>query len=187
RTKERGYTTITNGIDGVIENPDIADIFFDATSAKAHELHAKVLKELNKIVVDLTPAAVGPFFSPAVESIGENTDLENVNMLTCGGQATIPIVHAINDVADVTYGEIVATISSISAGPGTRANIDECTITTRGGTEEAGGADKGQSLISLNPDDPHLMIRHTIYCEVKPVDEATITKSDLARVEVVEQ
>ncbi|MEI3609166.1 acetaldehyde dehydrogenase (acetylating) [Pseudogracilibacillus sp. SO10305] len=187
RAKERGYTTITNGIDGVIENPDIADIFFDATSAKAHELHAKVLKELNKIVVDLTPAAVGPFFSPAVESIGENTDLENVNMITCGGQATIPIVHAINEVADVTYGEIVATISSLSAGPGTRANIDEFTITTRRGIEEVGGADKGKALIILNPADPPIMMRDTIYCEVKHVDEEKITKAIHDRVEVVKQ
>src|SRR5699024_540380 len=121
RAKQKGYQIFTNGIKDFVDQSDLADIVFDATSAKAHVEHAKVLKELGKMVVDLTPAAVGPFFSPAVGNKEGHQKLTNVNMITCGGQATIPIVHAINRAANVTYGEIVATISSLSAGPGTRA------------------------------------------------------------------
>lgn len=169
--KEKGYQAFSNGIEAVQESPDLADLFFDATSAKAHEHHAKILKELNKMVIDLTPAAVGPFFSPAVGKTETNKGYDNVNMITCGGQATVPMVHAVNQVADVSYGEIVATISSLSAGPGTRANIDEFTITTSRGIEETGGADKGRALIILNPADPPIMMRDTIYCEVKNMDK----------------
>ncbi|GKV65274.1 MULTISPECIES: acetaldehyde dehydrogenase (acetylating) [unclassified Sporosarcina] len=177
RAKERGYQTFSTGIQAITDNPEMADIVFDATSAKAHLHHAEVLKSLGKLAIDLTPAAIGPFFSPAVSN-GENAgELDNVNMITCGGQATIPIVNAINKVADVTYGEIVATISSLSAGPGTRANIDEFTITTRRGIEEVGGADKGKALIILNPADPPILMRDTIYCEVKNMDEKAIQES----------
>src|SRR5699024_4032618 len=137
--------------------PELADLVFDATSAKAHAHHAEVLKELDKMVIDLTPAAVGPFFSPAVGKTDTNRGYDNVNMITCGGQATVPVVHAVNQVADVSYAEIVATISSLSAGPGTRANIDEFTITTSRGIEETGGADQGKALIILNPADPPIM------------------------------
>lgn len=185
--KEKGYETFSNGIQGIIDNPDIAHIVFDATSAKAHIQHAKVLKELGKLAIDLTPAALGPFFCPAVSANEQSMDVDNVNMITCGGQATIPIVHAINEVADVTYGEIVATISSLSAGPGTRANIDEFTITTRRGIEEVGGADKGKALIILNPADPPILMRDTVYCEVKNMDEAVITKSVHEMVEKVKE
>lgn len=177
RAAEKGYKIFANGIQGVVENPEIADIFFDATSANAHIHHAKILKELGKLAIDLTPAALGPFFSPAVIQEEASLELDNVNMITCGGQATIPIVYAINQVADVTYGEIVATISSLSAGPGTRANIDEFTITTRRGIEDIGGADKGKALIILNPADPPILMRDTIYCEVKNMDEQAIRKS----------
>ena len=177
RAEKKGYQVLSNGIQGVVENPDIADIFFDATSAKAHIHHAKILKDLGKLAIDLTPAALGSFFSPAVSSDETLSELDNVNMITCGGQATIPIVHAINQVADVTYGEIVATISSLSAGPGTRANIDEFTITTRRGIEEVGGADHGKALIILNPADPPILMRDTVYCEVKHMDEKAIMKS----------
>ncbi|QTD39440.1 acetaldehyde dehydrogenase (acetylating) [Sporosarcina sp. Te-1] len=174
RAKEKGYQVFSNGIDGLIGHPDIADIVFDATSAKAHVHHAKVLKELGKLAIDLTPAAVGPFFCPAVSFNSGDAILENVNMITCGGQATIPIVHAINQVADVSYGEIVATISSRSAGPGTRANIDEFTHTTRRGIEEVGGADRGKALIIMNPAEPPILMRDTIYCEVKNMNEEMI-------------
>lgn len=177
RAKERGYQIYSNGIQGVIDNPDIADIFFDATSAKAHINHAKILKDLGKMVIDLTPAAVGPFFSPAVGATDTEKEYKNVNMITCGGQATIPMVYAVNQVADVSYAEIVATIASLSAGPGTRANIDEFTITTLRGIEEVGGADKGKAVIILNPADPPIMMRDTIYCEVKHMDEQKITQS----------
>jgi len=187
RAEEKGYKVFSNGVQGIIENPDMAEIFFDATSAKAHIHHAKVLKELGKLAIDLTPAAIGPFFSPAVSSGETSLDIDNVNMITCGGQATIPIVHAINQVADVTYGEIVATISSLSAGPGTRANIDEFTITTRRGIEEVGGADKGKALIILNPADPPILMRDTVYCEVKNMDEPAILKSIVEMVEKVKE
>ena len=187
RAKDKGYQVFSNGIDAIVENPDIADIVFDATSAKAHVRHAKILKELGKLAIDLTPAARGPFFCPAVRSNEDLFDLDNVNMITCGGQATIPIVHAVNQVADVTYGEIVATISSLSAGPGTRANIDEFTITTRRGIEEVGGADRGKALIILNPADPPILMRDTVYCEVKNMDEAAITQSINAMVAKVQE
>lgn len=177
RAKQKGYQIFTNGIEGIQENPNVADLFFDATSAKAHVEHASVLKELGKMVIDLTPAAVGPFFSPAVGKTDTDKGYNNVNMITCGGQATIPMVYAVNQVADVTYAEIVATISSLSAGPGTRANIDEFTITTRRGIEDVGGADKGKALIILNPADPPIMMRDTIYCEVKNMDEAKVYKA----------
>lgn len=187
RAEQKGYKIFSNGIDGMIENPDIAEIVFDATSAKAHVRHAKVLKELGIMAIDLTPAARGPFFCPAVNTYQSDVKLDNVNMITCGGQATIPIVHAINRVADVSYGEIVATISSLSAGPGTRANIDEFTITTRRGIEEVGGADRGKALIILNPADPPILMRDTVYCEVKSMDESAIRASILEMVKKVNE
>src|SRR5699024_11123269 len=187
RAKEHGYQAFSNGIEAIQENPELADLVFDATSAKAHAHHAEVLKELNKMVIDLTPAAVGPFFSPAVGDTDTDKELDNVNMVTCGGQATIPMVYAVNQVADVAYAEIVATISSLSAGPGTRANIDEFTITTRRGLEEVGGADKGKAIIILNPADPPIMMRDTIHCEVKNMDEEKVMESIKKMVETVQQ
>jgi len=184
RAKDRGYHVLVNGIQGLVDNPDLADIVFDATSAKTHVRHAKILKELGKLAIDLTPAAKGPFVSPAV-NLGANLDAENVNMITCGGQATIPIVHAVNRVADVSYAEIVATISSKSAGPGTRANIDEFTITTRRAIEEVGGADHGKAIIILNPADPPILMRDTVYCEVKNTDKEVIRRSIYNMVETV--
>lgn len=186
RAEKAGYQTFSNGIQALVDNPDLADIVFDATSAKAHVRHAKILKDLGKTAIDLTPAARGPFVCPAV-NLGENLDAENVNMITCGGQATIPIVHAINKVADVTYGEIVATIASLSAGPGTRANIDEFTITTRRGIEEVGGADRGKALIILNPAEPPILMRDTVYCEVKQMDEDAIRQSIYDMVQKVQE
>jgi len=186
RAKDRGYHVLVNGIQGLVENPDLADIVFDATSAKTHVRHAKILKELGKLAIDLTPAARGPFVSPAV-NLGANLDAANINMITCGGQATIPIVHAVNRVADVSYAEIVATISSKSAGPGTRANIDEFTITTRRGIEEVGGADQGKAIIILNPADPPILMRDTVYCEVKNMDKEAIRRSIFDMVETVQQ
>jgi acetaldehyde dehydrogenase len=186
RAQERGYQTFYNGIQALKDNPNLAEIVFDATSAKTHVRHAKVLEELGKLAIDLTPAAKGPFVSPAVKTAAYLNE-KNVNMITCGGQATIPIVHAINSAADVSYAEIVATISSKSAGPGTRANIDEFTITTRRGIEEVGGADKGKALIILNPAEPPILMRDTIYCEVKNMDEGAITKSIHQMVETVKQ
>ncbi|WP_301169672.1 acetaldehyde dehydrogenase (acetylating) [Brevibacillus nitrificans] len=186
RAQERGYQVFANGIQAVIDHPELADIVFDATSAKTHVRHAKVLSELGKLAIDLTPAARGPFVSPAV-NLGSHLHATNVNMITCGGQATIPIVHAVNRVADVSYAEIVATISSKSAGPGTRANIDEFTITTRRGIEEVGGADEGKAIIILNPAEPPILMRDTIYCEVKSMDEEAIRASIADMVKTVQQ
>jgi acetaldehyde dehydrogenase len=176
RANSSGFRVYTNGIDDLIERAELADIVFDATSAGAHMRHAEILKDMGKTVIDLTPAAVGPFVCPPV-NLGEHMESDNINMITCGGQATIPIIHAINEAADVSYGEIVATISSLSAGPGTRANIDEFTITTRRGIEEVGGADAGKAIIILNPADPAILMRATVYCEVKMVDEEKIRRS----------
>jgi len=166
KARERGYITIDNGIDGFLERPELADIIFDATSAKAHIRHAKLLKEAGKQVLDLTPAAVGPFVIPTVNLI-EHVNAENINLITCGGQATIPMVHAINRVQPVEYAEIVATISSESAGPGTRANIDEFTQTTSRGIEVIGGAKRGKAIIILNPAEPPIIMRDTIHVLVE--------------------
>ncbi|WP_064092163.1 acetaldehyde dehydrogenase (acetylating) [Rossellomorea aquimaris] len=175
--KEHGLHTISNGIEGFIENPDLADILYDATSAKAHINHSEIVKKLGKKMIDLTPAAIGPFVVPPV-NLSEHLQELNVNMITCGGQATIPIVHSVNQVAQVEYAEIVATISSRSAGPGTRANIDEFTVTTAKGLEVIGGAKRGKAIIILNPAEPPILMRDTIYCLVNgKVDKEAITQS----------
>lgn len=188
RAKERGYPVFANGIEAIVNQPDLAEIVFDATSAKAHVRHAKVLKELGIRAIDLTPAARGPFVCPVVNLTEQlETDTTNLNMITCGGQATIPIVYAINRVANVSYAEIVATIASKSAGPGTRANIDEFTMTTRQALEQVGGADQGKAIIILNPAEPPILMRDTIYCEVAQMDEAAIRQSILDIVQEVHQ
>ncbi|BDG35552.1 acetaldehyde dehydrogenase (acetylating) [Saccharococcus caldoxylosilyticus] len=166
RAKERGVTVINNGIEGFLKNPDLADILFDATTAKAHYKHHEVLAKLNKKIVDLTPAAIGPFVVPSV-NLKEELDAPDVNMVTCGGQATIPIVHAIHRVVPVEYAEIVATVASKSAGPGTRANIDEFTRTTARAIEKVGGAKKGKAIIILNPAEPPIIMRNTIHALVE--------------------
>jgi acetaldehyde dehydrogenase len=151
-------------------------IVFDATSASAHLDHAKVLERDGKIAIDLTPAAVGPFVVPSV-NLDENLKSANVNMVTCGGQATIPIIAAVSRVAPLLYAEIVASISSRSAGPGTRANIDEFTQTTSRAIESVGGARKGKAVIVLNPADPPMIMRDTVYCLVETEDEDAIRAS----------
>ncbi|MGG7620313.1 acetaldehyde dehydrogenase (acetylating) [Bacillus coreaensis] len=178
KARELGYETIDSGLNGFLERPELADIVFDATSAKAHIRHAKLLREAGKQVLDLTPAAVGPLVVPPV-NIKEHVDADNINLITCGGQATIPMVHAIHSVQPVEYAEIVATISSKSAGPGTRANIDEFTETTARGIEKIGGARVGKGIIILNPAEPPIMMRDTIHVIVKgdQVDEEGITRS----------
>ncbi|MFJ6210029.1 acetaldehyde dehydrogenase (acetylating) [Lysinibacillus sp. NPDC092081] len=161
--QEAGFQTISNGIEGFLEQPHLADILFDATSAKAHIAHVAALKGLNKRLIDLTPAAVGPFVVPTV-NLTEHIEKPVVNMITCGGQATIPIVNAISRVQSVAYAEIVATIASKSAGPGTRANIDEFTETTSNAIKLIGGAKKGKAIIILNPAEPPLLMRDTVLC-----------------------
>jgi acetaldehyde dehydrogenase (acetylating) len=185
--KEKGYTVISTGIEGFLEKPELADIVFDATSAKAHIRHAKLLKEAGKMVLDLTPAAVGALVVPPV-NLHEHLEEWNVNLITCGGQATIPIVHAINRVSPVDYAEIVATIASKSAGPGTRANIDEFTQTTACGIEKIGGAKKGKAIIILNPAEPPIIMRNTVYALVEEgsIDEKAIVKSISEMVETVQ-
>jgi acetaldehyde dehydrogenase len=162
RARALGLRTSVDGIQAVLEDPDIR-IVFDATSAKAHVRHAKLLREAGKVAVDLTPAAVGPAVVPPV-NLGEHLDVPNVNLITCGGQATIPLVHAVNRVSPVRYAEIVSTVASRSAGPGTRQNIDEFTSTTARGLEVIGGAAMGKAIIILNPAEPPIIMRNTIYC-----------------------
>jgi len=157
-----GIATTDKGIDGVLAFPGL-DVVFDATGASAHLQHAPLLKQAGIFAVDLTPAAVGPYVIPSV-NIDEHLFREdNINMVTCGGQATVPIVYAINQVAPVQYAEIVVTLSSRSAGPGTRQNIDEFTQTTRSALIKVGGAKEGKAIIILNPAEPPIMMRNTIY------------------------
>ena len=178
RARELGVATTHEGIEGFVKMPEFDDIklVFDATSAGAHARHDEVLRSHGKQIIDLTPAAIGPFTVPVV-NLDDNLDAPNVNMISCGGQATIPIVAAITRVAKVHYAEIVASISSKSAGPGTRANIDEFTQTTAHGIESVGGADKGKAIIVLNPAEPPLMMRDTIFCLSEEADETAIADS----------
>lgn len=165
RAKAVGVAVTHEGIDGLLNMPEYKDIkvVFDATSAKAHIKNSEVLLKDGKKVIDLTPAAIGPFTIPAING-DANMDEPNVNMVTCGGQATIPMVYAVKRVTDrVMYGEIVASISSKSAGPGTRANIDEFTETTSKGIEVLGGAERGKAIIVLNPAEPPLIMRDTVF------------------------
>lgn len=166
RAKKRGYEIISNGIDGLMERLDLVDIVYDATSAYAHQKNSDLLTVAGKKVIDLTPAAIGPFTVPPV-NLKEHIEKSNVNMVTCGGQATIPMIHAINRVVPVEYAEIVATIASLSAGPGTRANIDEFTSTTSRAIEVVGGAKKGKAIIILNPAEPPIIMRDAIHVLVE--------------------
>ncbi|MFQ6110742.1 MAG: acetaldehyde dehydrogenase (acetylating) [Nitrospinota bacterium] len=176
RARALGIEASPDGIGGLLEKPDAPPIVFDATSAKAHLAHAPLLREAGKIAIDLTPAAVGPYVVPAV-NMPELLGHPNVNLVTCGGQATVPIVAAVSRVTGVSYAEIVATISSRSAGPGTRQNIDEFTQTTAKGLEVIGGAERGKAIIILNPAEPPIIMRDTIYCEVEEADGERITAS----------
>lgn len=170
--RKLGFKATHEGIKTILGNSNIR-IVFDATGAKSHLMHAPLLKEDEKIAIDLTPAAVGPYVVPTV-NLGEHLDSINVNMVTCGGQATIPIVAAINEVANVEYAEIVSSLSSKSAGPGTRQNIDEFTQTTARGLEVVGGADKGKALINLNPAEPSILMKDTVYVKVSQPDKKLI-------------
>ncbi|WP_433503187.1 acetaldehyde dehydrogenase (acetylating) [Pseudonocardia halophobica] len=165
RAKRLGFATTADGVKGLLELPVFAEIgvVFDATSAKAHVANAALLEPHGKILVDLTPAAIGPFVVPAV-NLEDHKDARNVNMVTCGGQATIPMVAAVSRVTDVPYAEIVASIASKSAGPGTRANIDEFTETTSKAIEVVGGATRGKAIIVLNPAEPPMIMRDTVLC-----------------------
>ena len=184
RAARLGVPTTADGIDGLTAMAGFSDIaiVFDATSAAAHPTHDRILRAYGKVIVDLTPAAIGPYTVPAVNALA-NLGEPNVNMVTCGGQATIPIVAAVNRVSPVVYGEIVASIASESAGPGTRANIDEFTETTSKAIETIGGARRGKAIIVLNPAEPPLIMRDTVYCLVGPdADVTAIEASVLAMI-----
>ncbi len=181
RAREMGIKTTAEGVDGLLPQviADGVQIAFDATSAYVHAENSRKLNELGVLMIDLTPAAIGPFCVPPVnlmEHLGKGE--MNVNMVTCGGQATIPMVNAVSRVQPVAYGEIVATVSSKSVGPGTRKNIDEFTRTTAGAVTAVGGAKEGKAIIIINPAEPPLMMRDTIHClcEGEP-DQAAIIKS----------
>ncbi|HJV87913.1 MAG TPA: acetaldehyde dehydrogenase (acetylating) [Noviherbaspirillum sp.] len=181
RAQEMGLKVTADGVDGLLPfvKQDDIQIAFDATSAYVHAENSRKLNELGVMMIDLTPAAIGPYCVPPVnllEHVGKRE--MNVNMVTCGGQATIPMVAAVSRVQPVAYGEIVATVSSKSVGPGTRKNIDEFTRTTAGAVEKVGGAKKGKAIIIINPAEPPLIMRDTIHCltETEP-DRDSITAS----------
>jgi len=181
RAREMGIKTTAEGVDGLIPHmqADGVQIVFDATSAYVHAENSRKVNEQGALMIDLTPAAIGPYCVPPVNLKAHVGSGEmNVNMVTCGGQATIPMVAAVSRVQPVAYGEIIATVSSRSVGPGTRKNIDEFTRTTAGAVEKVGGAKKGKAIIIINPADPPLMMRDTVHCltEGEP-DQAAITAS----------
>ena len=188
RAGRLGVTPIATGVDGLIADPVFADIeiVFDATSAGAHRTNAERLIAAKPAIrlIDLTPAAIGPYCVPVV-NLDDNIDAQNVNMVTCGGQATVPIVAAVSQVANVRYAEIVASISSKSAGPGTRANIDEFTETTASALRSVGGADASKALIILNPAEPPVMMRDTVFVLSEVADRNAISASIEAMVERV--
>jgi len=185
RARSLGIKTSINGVNAVLEEEDIK-IVFDATSAKSALQNASLLKEAGKICIDLTPAAVGPYVVPCV-NLDKVKAEPNLNMVTCGGQATVPIVYAINRVAGASYAEIVSCIASKSAGPGTRQNIDEFTQTTAKALEVVGGAKKGKAIIVLNPAEPPLMMTNTIYVKVGNPDEQAIQASVESMVKEIQQ
>jgi acetaldehyde dehydrogenase len=178
RARRQGIATTSDGVAGLIEVADFdeIEIVLDATSAGGHKANAEALDPYDKRLVDLTPAAIGPFVIPVV-NLPEHLDAPNVNMVTCGGQATIPIVAAVSQVTPVIYAEIVASVSSRSAGPGTRANIDEFTETTAHAIEAVGGAARGKAIIILNPAEPPLIMRDTVFCLVGDADHEAIRAS----------
>ena len=185
--REHGVATTHEGIEGLRKMPVYPEIgiAFDATSAYAHKEHDALLRADGKQLVDLTPAAIGPFVIPPV-NMEAHLDEPNVNMVSCGGQATIPMVAAVSQVAKVHYAEIVASVSSRSAGPGTRANIDEFTRTTARGIEEVGGAEKGKAIIILNPAEPPMIMRDTVFTLSEGADEEAIRASVEAMVAKVQ-
>jgi len=178
RAARMGVATTADGIDGLVAMdlfPDI-DLVFDATSAGAHAAHDQVLQAHGKRILDLTPAAVGPYCVPCV-NLEQHIDSPNLNMVTCGGQATVPMVAAVDRVEPVVYAEIVSSIASRSAGPGTRANIDEFTETTSAALEVVGGAGLGKAIMVLNPAEPPMMMRNTVFCLIESGEPAEIEAS----------
>lgn len=187
RARRFGVATTAGGVDGLLEMPEFEGVklVFDATSASAHHENWAKLKDRGVRVIDLTPAAIGPYVVPVV-NLDAELSAPNINMVTCGGQATVPIVAAVGSVTPVQYAEIVSSISSRSAGPGTRANIDEFTETTAKALEVVGGAVRGKAVIVLNPAEPPLLMRNTVYClidegEHAPVEQAVVDMVERVR------
>jgi len=178
RASRLGIASTHEGIEGLSRLPVWSEIgiVFDATSAGAHKRNDQIVRDAGKVMIDLTPAAIGPYVVPVV-NMDNHLEETNINMVTCGGQATIPIVAAVSQVAEVSYAEIVASISSRSAGAGTRANIDEFTETTSRAICEVGGASKGKAVIILNPAEPSMIMRDTVYCLAKTTDREAVRRS----------
>ena len=179
RAASHGLETSAEGLDWLLDQTPLPEIVCEATSAYVHRAAAPRYSELGIKVVDLTPAAVGPYVIPPV-NLGEHIEAPNVNLITCGGQATIPIVYAVSRVVPLDYAEIVSTVASVSAGPGTRANIDEFTKTTAMGIERLGGAKRGKAIIVLNPAKPPIIMRNSVFCSLPAdVDSTTVRESIL--------
>ena len=177
RARDLGVETTAEGVDWLLARDEVPDLVFEATSAAVHAHNASRYEDAGITAIDLTPAAIGPYAVPSV-NLTEHIGLPNLNMVTCGGQATIPMVHAVSRVTPVAYAEIVATVASRSAGPGTRLNIDEFTRTTASAVAAVGGAGRGKAIIIMNPADPPLIMRDTIFCSLEPdADEAAVVAS----------
>lgn len=187
KARKMGVATTDRGINGLVEMDEFQkiEILFDATSAKAHAQHDQVARKHGKQIIDMTPAAIGPYVVPVV-NIDQHLNSPNINMVSCGGQATIPMVNAVQKVSKVHYAEIVASIASQSAGPGTRANIDEFTKTTATGLEVVGGAERGKAIIVLNPAEPPMMMRNTVYTLSENTDTEVIIESVKKQVEEIQ-
>jgi len=185
--RQRGVEASHEGVDWLLKQDELPELIFEATSAYVHREYAPRYAEAGIRAIDLTPAAVGPAVIPPVNG-EEHLDADNVNMITCGGQATIPMVHAVSRVTPVPYAEIVASVSSASAGPGTRANIDEFTRTTSNGVETIGGAERGKAIIILNPAEPPMIMRDTIFCAVDAdADRDAISESVVGMAQQVQE
>lgn len=186
RARELGVETSAEGVPWLLRQPDLPQLIFEATSARVHEANAPLYLEAGIRAIDLTPAACGPYVVPPVNFEGQ-LSAPNVNMITCGGQATIPIVAAVSRVAPVDYAEIVAAVASRSAGPGTRANIDEFTRTTAKGIEVIGGAKRGKAIIILNPADPPIIMRDTVFCTLPKGSDAGAVEASIREMEAAVQ